>query len=127
MSHTLHVALTAAMSNWPILFPDERQKGKVHTGFSGDLYKGLHAALSVVALRCERGHVVPLHRRDDVHHGLCLVGIWRHHAGEEVVASVVTQFWSRGGVADLGDLDKGRRGEREDIEIKMTEGGLLIK
>lgn len=79
---------------------------RLPTGFSGDLDEGLHAALAVVPLRGQRGHVVPAHCRDDVNHGLGLVGVRRHHAGEKVVAAVVAQLRSRGGVADLGDLEK---------------------
>lgn len=78
------------------------------TCFSGDLDEGLDAALAVVSLRGERGHVVPLHGCDDVHHGLGLVRVWRHHAGEEVIAGVVAQLGRRGGVADLRDLDETR-------------------
>lgn len=83
------------------------------TGFSGDLDEGLHAALPVVALGGQRGHVVPRHRRHDVHHGLSLVGVRRHHAGEEVVAGVVAQLGGGGGVADLGNLEEKKEGERE--------------
>lgn len=76
----------------------------VPTRLSGDLDEGLNAALSVVALGGERGHVVPAHRRDDVQHGLSLVRVRRDHAGEEVIARVVTELRRRRGVADLRDL-----------------------
>ena len=74
------------------------------TIFSCLLYEGVNAAFPVAALRGHGGDVVPAHEPDDVHHGLRLIGVWGHHAREEVVASVVTQLGSRGGVAHLGDL-----------------------
>ena len=66
--------------------------------------KGVDPAFAVIPLRGQGGHVVPAHGRDDVQHGLSLVGVGRDHAGEEVVAGVVAQLRGRGGVADLGDL-----------------------
>lgn len=74
------------------------------TRLSGDLDEGLDATLAVVSLRGECGHVVPAHRGDDVQHGLSLVGVRGNHAGEEVVARVVAELWSRRGVADLRNL-----------------------
>lgn len=85
------------------------KKRRIPTGFSGDLDEGLHTALSVVSLWGKCGHVVPLHGSDYVHHGLGLVGVGRYHAGEEVVTTVVTQFWCRWSVADLRDLDWGEK------------------
>ncbi len=76
------------------------------TRLSGDLDEGLHAALAVVSLGRQRGDVVPAHRRDDVQHGLSLVGVRRNHAGEEVVTGVVTELRSRRGVADLRNLSR---------------------
>lgn len=76
------------------------------TIFSCLLYEGVNAAFPVAALRGHGGDVVPAHEPDDVHHGLRLIGVWGHHAREEVVASVVTQLGSRGGVAHLGNLQK---------------------
>lgn len=83
--------------------------------------EGLHAALAVVPLRGQRGDVVPPHGGDDVHHGLGLVGVRRHHAGEKVVAAVVAEFWSGGGVADLGDLGREDRG---DAGVRRSGPGL---
>lgn len=74
------------------------------TCFSGYLNEGVNTALSVVALRRQRGDVVPSHGFDYVQHGLGLVGVRRHHTGEELVAAVVAQLRGSGGVADLGDL-----------------------
>lgn len=74
------------------------------TCFSGYLQEGVDAALSVVALRRQRGDVVPAHGFNYVHHGLGLVGVGRHHTGEEFVAAVVAQLGGSGGVADLRDL-----------------------
>lgn len=87
------------------------------TCFSGDLNEGVDSALSVVALRCQRGDVVPAHVFDYVHHGLGLVGVRRHHAGEELVAAVVAQLWGSGGIADLGDL------RHRDGSFVMKESG----
>lgn len=74
------------------------------TCFSGYLLEGVHAALSIVPLGRQRGDVVPAHGFHDVQHGLGLVGVRRHHAGEELVAAVVAQLGGGGSVADLGDL-----------------------
>lgn len=74
------------------------------TCFSGYLLEGVHAALAVISLGGQRGDVVPAHGFHYVHHGLGLVGVGRHHAGEELVAAVVTQLWGGGRVADLRDL-----------------------
>lgn len=60
------------------------------TCFSGYLEEGIDPTLSIVALRGQGGDVVPAHGFDDVHHGLGLVGIRRHHSGEELIAAVVT-------------------------------------
>jgi len=68
------------------------------------LEEGVNAALSVVSLRGQRGDVVPAHGFDYVQHGLGLVGVRRHHTGEELVAAFVAQLGGRGGVADLGNL-----------------------
>lgn len=74
------------------------------TCFSGYLNKGVNSTLPIVALRGQSGDIVPAHGFDDVHHGLGLVGVRRHHTGEELVAAVVTQLRGSGGIADLGDL-----------------------
>lgn len=74
------------------------------TCFSGYLLEGVDAALAVVSLGGQRGDVVPAHGFDDVQHGLGLVGVRRHHAGEELVAAVVAQLRGGGSVADLRDL-----------------------
>lgn len=74
------------------------------TCFSGNLLEGVDAALSVISLRGQRRDVVPAHGFHYVQHGLGLVGVRRHHTGEELVAAVVTQLWGGGRVADLGDL-----------------------
>lgn len=74
------------------------------TCFSGYLEEGVNAALSVVALGGQCGDVVPAHGFDYVHHGLGLVGVRRHHTGEELIAAVVAQLRGSGGIADLGDL-----------------------
>lgn len=84
---------------------DDPAGGTGLTVLSGLLDEGLHATLAVAALRGQRGHVVPLEGADDVHHGLGLVRVRGHHAGEEVVAAVVTQVRGCGSVADLGDLE----------------------
>lgn len=44
------------------------------------MYEGIHTALSIVSLGCHGGDEVPAHGLDDIHHGLCLVGVWGHHA-----------------------------------------------
>lgn len=77
------------------------------TCFSGYLLEGVDAALAVISLGGQRGDVVPAHGFDYVHHGLGLVGVRRHHAGEELVAAVVTQLRGGGSVADLRDLRNG--------------------
>lgn len=100
---------------------DSDRKRRIPTGFSGDLDEGLHAALPIVALRGQRGHVVPLHGGDDVHHGLGLVGVRRYHAGEEVVAAVVAQLGRRRGVADLRDL-RDKREESGDVLETVSPG-----
>jgi len=74
------------------------------TVLSGLLNKRINATLAVVSLRGHRGDVVPAHGFDNVHHGLDLVGVRGHHPGEEVVAGVIAQFRSCGGVAHLRDL-----------------------
>lgn len=84
--------------------PSWFQQPEEPTCFSGYLNEGIHAALAVVALRCQRGDVVPPHGLDYVQHGLGLVGVGGHHTGEELVAAVVAQLRGGGGVADLGDL-----------------------
>ena len=66
--------------------------------------EGVNTAFSIVSLRGNRGNVVPAHGFDDVHHSLGLVGVRRHHTGEELVAAIVTQLRGSGGIADLGDL-----------------------
>ena len=65
------------------------------TGLSGDLHEGVDAALPVVALGRQRGHVVPAQSFDDVQHGLSLVRVRRNHPREEVVAVVVAELRSR--------------------------------
>ena len=74
------------------------------TILSGLLYKRINATFSVVSLRGYSGNIVPAHGFDNVHHGLGLVGVWGHHPREEVVAGVITQLRSRGGIAHLRDL-----------------------
>lgn len=74
------------------------------TCFSGYLEEGVDPALSVIALGGYRGDVVPAHGFNYVHHGLGLVGVRRHHTGEELVAAVVAQLRGSGGIADLRDL-----------------------
>lgn len=74
------------------------------TILSGLLNECINAAFSVVSLRSHSGHIVPAHGFHNVHHGLGLVCVWGHHSGEEVIAGVITQLWSRGGVAHLGNL-----------------------
>ncbi len=64
------------------------------TCFSGYLEERINATLSVVALRGQRGDVVPAHGFHYVHHGLGLVGVRRHHTGEKLVAAVVAQLRS---------------------------------
>ncbi len=78
-------------------------EGKL-TVLSRLLDKRINATFSVVSLRSYSGDIVPAHGFDDVHHGLGLVGVWGHHPGEEVVAGVIAQLRSRGGVAHLRDL-----------------------
>lgn len=68
------------------------------------LNKGIHTTFSIVSLRRYSGDVVPAHGFDNVHHGLGLVGVWGHHPGEEVIAGVITQLRSRGGVTHLRNL-----------------------
>lgn len=79
------------------------------TVLSGLLNERVNAAFAVVPLGGHRGDVVPAHGFDDVHHGLGLVGVRGHHPGEEVVAGVIAQFRSCGGVAHLRDLRERRR------------------
>lgn len=78
------------------------------TSLSRDLHKSLNPTLAIVALRGQRGHVVPSQCPHYVHHGLGLVGVRRHHAGEEVIACGVAELRGRGSVADLGDLEGGK-------------------
>lgn len=106
------------MSN-PLL---SEQQIHIHTArhttcFSGYLEEGINATLSIVALGGQRGDVVPAHGFDNVHHGLGLIGIRRHHTGEELVAAVITQLRGSGGVADLGDL------RHTDGSVVMKEWG----
>lgn len=68
------------------------------------LNERIDAAFSIVSLRSYSGDIVPAHGFDNVHHGLGLVGVRGHHPGEEVVAGVITQLRSGGGVAHLRDL-----------------------
>lgn len=74
------------------------------TLFPRFLDEGIHAALSVIPLRRHRGDVIPAHGPDNIHHSLCLVGVRRYHAGEEVITGVVAQLRSRGGITHLGNL-----------------------
>lgn len=71
------------------------------TCFSWYLQECVDTTLSVVAFGCQCGDVVPAHGFNYVDHGLCLVGVGRHHTGEELVAAVVTQLGGSGGIADL--------------------------
>lgn len=66
--------------------------------------EGVNTAFSIVALRGNCGDVVPAHGFDDVQHSLGLVGVRRHHTGEELIAAIVAQLRGRGGIADLWDL-----------------------
>lgn len=75
------------------------------TCLSGDLHKSLNPALSIVALGGQCGYIVPSQCPHDVHHSLGLVGIRRHHTGEEVVACGVAELRGCGGIADLGNLE----------------------
>lgn len=89
------------------------------TCFSGYLEESVDAALAVVALRGQRGDVVPAHGFDDVHHGLGLVGVRRDHTGEELITALVTQLRGCGGVTDLGDL-RSKDGSRLLTENRPT-------
>ena len=94
----------------PQTTPPTPRPGPKLTSFSRDLHKSLNPTLSVVALRGQRGHVVPSQCPHYVHHGLGLVGVGGHHAGEEVIACGVAELRGRGRVADLGDLEWGDTG-----------------
>lgn len=74
------------------------------TLFPRFLDEGIHAALPVIPLRRHRGDVIPAHGPDNIHHSLCLVGVRRYHAGEEIITGVVAQLRSRGGITHLGNL-----------------------
>lgn len=87
------------------------------TVLPGLLNEGVDAAFSVVPLRGHCGDVVPAHGLDNVHHGLGLVGVRRHNAGEEVVAGVVAELRGCGGVAHLGYLHG-----RENIDDIRSAG-----
>lgn len=86
------------------------------TCFSRNLQEGINATLAIVAFRGQCGDVVPAHGLNNVHHGLCLVGVGRHHTGEELVAAFVTQLGGSGGVADLWDLKR----EDKSAAVKMS-------
>ena len=94
------------------------------TCFSGYLLEGVHAALPVVSLGGQRGDVVPAHGFHYVQHGLGLVGVGRHHAGEELVAAVVTQLRGGGSVADLRDL-RNRDGSEVTGRSGRKRAGIL--
>lgn len=89
------------------------------TCFSRYLQKGIDATLAIVAFRGQCGDVVPSHGLDNVHHGLRLVGVRRHHTGEELIAAFVTQLGGSGGVADLWDLKR----EDKSAAVKMSGQG----
>lgn len=88
--------------------------GSTHLGRGGDadlaragfLLEGVDASLAVVTFRGHCRHVCPVKVAQDLCHGLGLVEIRRHGAGEVVVAAFVTQLGAGGGVADLRDLEQ---------------------
>lgn len=92
-----------------------------YTCFSWYLQKGIDATLAVVAFRGQCGNIVPAHGLDNVHHGLCLVRVRRHHTGEELIAAFVTQLGGSGGVANLWDL------KREDRSAAVEMSGQVGK
>lgn len=96
--------------------PVHRARQTNGTCFSRYLQEGIDTTLAIVALRGQRGDVVPAHGLDNVHHGLCLVGVGRHHTGEELVAAFVTQLGGSGGVADLWNLKR----EDKSAAVKMS-------
>lgn len=93
-------------ANSPIAFsvPSPYPRRKLLTILPGFLDEGFHTTFPIAALGGQGGDVVPLEGFDNVHHGLCLVGVGWDDTGEEVVAAVVAQVGRSGGVADLGDL-----------------------
>lgn len=65
------------------------------------LNKSVNATFSIVPLGGHRGDVIPAHRLHNVHHGLGLVRVRWHHSREEIVAGVVAELWSGGGITHL--------------------------
>ena len=88
--------------------------GAAHLGRGGDadlagaglLLEGVDARLAVVALGRHGGHVGPVEVAQDLSHGLGLVEVGGHGAGEVIIARLVAELGAGGGVADLGDLEE---------------------
>lgn len=87
-------------------FPTKKKGQRRLTGFSWDLHEGLHSLLSIAAFWGHSWDVIPAHSLHNVHHGLGLERVWWNHTWEEVIAAVITQLWSCGGIADLRNLKK---------------------
>lgn len=84
------------------------------------LNERVHATFPVVPLRGHRGHVVPSHGLDDVHHSLGLVSVWWHHTWEEIVARVVAQLRRSGSVAYLWYLHREKRKKKSEYYMSTT-------
>lgn len=87
---------------------------------AGLLLEGVDAGFSVVPLRGHGGNVGPVEEAQDLSHGLGLVEVGRHRAGEEVVAGLVAELRAGGGVADLRDLEEPQevghlQGQRSEV------------
>lgn len=80
--------------------------GNADLAGAGLLLEGIDACLTVIALGCHSGHVGPVEVTQDLSDGLGLVEVWRHSAGEVVIARLVTELGAGGGVADLRDLEE---------------------
>lgn len=70
------------------------------------LNESVNTAFSIIPLRGHRGDVIPLHCLHNVHHGLGLVRVRRHHSGEEIIAGIVTELWGGGGITHLRYLHR---------------------
>lgn len=92
------------------------------TGFSWDLHEGLNSLLSIAAFWGYSRDIIPSHSLHNVHHGLGLERVWWNHTWEEVIAAIITQLWSCGGIADLRNLKKvNTHMEDKGNEKKKTE------
>ena len=82
------------------------------------LLEGLYTGFTVIPLRRHGGHVRPVEEAQDLGHGLGLIEVRGHGAGEVIIAGFVAEFGACRRVAYLRDLEEPEKigNLREEME-----------